>query len=531
MEDDLTRVTQDSARGSFFLISGAALATVITAIGSILVARFLGPDIYGQYALAIVAPELLYLFTDLGLNQAIIKFAATLRSRNESERIPSIVKHGMVARAAIGITIFVLNYVLADTIATHLLQRPDLGFYIQIASTAILFRVIFTTATSAFIGLDKTEYQAVTSNIQALAKAIASITLILFGFSILGALAGYTLSFLGAAFVSLPLLWLLMRQNKIGGKGEGFKKNLRDMFHYGSPLYVCVLIVGFFPFLMNVILAFFVSDAEIGNFKAAVNFAALLTVLAEPITNILLSAFSKLNHISAQKIGYFFQITLKYTTIVVVPVTSLIMIFSTEIVQIIYGSTYQLTPLFLSTYIIVYLLAGIGYLTLPSFFNGLGKPKTSMKMNLIRFFALLILAVPLTQIYGVQGIIVAFIISLVAGTLYGVYIARKKYNVDFRVKNILKIYLISGFASIFPLLLINFTSFPNELKLVLGSVFYVLVFITLIPLTNLISFLELQKINLALRDTPFVKQVANVIVKYMQKILRFKANFKDKHDF
>ena len=162
----MTKVAQDSARGGFFLISGSALATFISAIASILVARFLGPELYGQYALALVAPQLLYLFTDLGLNQAITKFTSTLKSRNEADRIPNIIKHGLIARAAIGIAIFALNYFLAGTIATYLLQRPDLGFYIQITSVSILFQVIFTTATSAFVGLDKTEYQAITANTQ-----------------------------------------------------------------------------------------------------------------------------------------------------------------------------------------------------------------------------------------------------------------------------------------------------------------------------------------------------------------------------
>jgi O-antigen/teichoic acid export membrane protein len=371
MEDDLTRVAQDSARGGFFLISGSALATVISAIASILIARFLGPELYGQYALALVAPQLLYLFTDLGLNQAITKFTSTLKSKNETDRISNIIKHGMIARAGIGITIFILNYVLADTIATYLLLRPELGFYIQIASVSILFQVIFTTATSAFVGLDKTEYRAITTNTQAIAKAIASITLILAGFSIIGAVTGYTLGYAASAFIALPLLYLILRRNRTSSNGDDFKTNLKALFQYGSPLYVSVLLVGFFPVWKNVILAFFTTDTDIGNYKAAINFAALLIVLAEPITTVLLPAFSKLNQTSNEKIQHFFKIAGKYTTMIIIPVASLIIIFSTEIVQIIYGSTYSLASVFLSIHVLIYLLVGIGYLTLPSLYNGL----------------------------------------------------------------------------------------------------------------------------------------------------------------
>jgi hypothetical protein len=53
LPDDLSRVTEDSARGGFFLFSGSALATVIMAVAAIIVGRLLGPDLYGQYNLVV----------------------------------------------------------------------------------------------------------------------------------------------------------------------------------------------------------------------------------------------------------------------------------------------------------------------------------------------------------------------------------------------------------------------------------------------------------------------------------------------
>jgi O-antigen/teichoic acid export membrane protein len=526
LEDEVVRVTQDSARGGFFLISGSAMATVIFAIASILIARFLGPELFGQYALALVAPNLLYLFTDLGVNQAITKFASALKSENKADRIPDIVKHGMIARAVIGVAIFALNYFFAGVIAANLLQRPDLGFYIQIASISILFQVIFTTATSAFVGLDKTEYQAIAANTQAIGRAVASIALVLAGLGLVGAITGYTIGFVASSFVALPLLYLLLRRKKPSDSSDSFRTNMKMLFHYGSPLYVSVLLVGFLPVLNSVILAFFASDADIGNYKAATNFAALLVVLAEPITTVLLPAFSKLNQRSNHNIRDFFKTVVKYTTILVIPVASLITIFSTEIVQIIYGSTYYLAPLFLSVLVIVYFLVGIGYLTLPSLFNGLGETKATLKMNLISFFVLITTAVPLAQMYGVVGLIVAFIISLLAGTFYGAYTARRRYQIEFDLKKTAKIYLISALAAVLPLLMKNVVALPNVLNLVIGSFVYLSVFITLMPLTNIVSLSELEKITLAIQNTPLLKHFAHFLIKYQRKIFRLKTNLK-----
>jgi O-antigen/teichoic acid export membrane protein len=522
MTDDLTKVAQDSARGGFFLVSGTALSTGILAIASILIARFLGPELYGQYALALVVPQLLFFFTDLGITQGITKFTADLQSKGETNRILNIIKHGLLIRALIGIAIFAINYSFAGVIASSLLQRPDLAFYIQLASTYVLFQVVFTTATSAFVGLDKTEYQAITTNIQAMAKTIVSLVLVLAGLSITGAIIGYTVSYIVAAATAIPLLWLILRKRK-SGEGDNLRTNLKTLFQYGTPLYVSVLLTGFLPLLINVVLAFFTTDADIGNYKAAINFATLLTVLAIPITTILLPAFSKLNSTTNQKIRDFFKIAVKYTTLIVIPVTFLIIIFSEEIVQIIYGGTYESASIFLSTYCLLYFSVGVGYLTLPSLFNGLSETRITLKMSLITFIALILLSVPLTQSYDVQGVIVAFLIANTVGTLYGAYKAKRKFQIEYDTRNILKVYLISAMSGVAPLLLSNLVNLNSILNLALGGVLYLLTYVTLMPLTNLVTRSELQRIGLATQNTPVLKQIAKLLLNYQERIMRLKT--------
>jgi len=527
MTDELTKVAQESARGGFFLVSGTALSTIILAIASILIARFLGPELYGQYTLAFVVPQLLYLFTDLGVTQGITKFTSSLQAKGETDRIPNIIKHGMLLRATIGLIIFAVNYAFAGPIAAYLLQRSDLTIYVQLASISIIFQVIFSTSTSAFVGLDKTEYQAITTNVQAIAKTIVSIALILAGFSITGAILGYTASYIAAAATALPLLWLLTRKNQKPTQNIGIKTNLKNLFSYGTPLYVSVLLAGFLPLLINLVLAFFTTDAAIGNYKAATNFAALLTVIAVPITTILLPAFSKLNSATNQKIREFFKIVLKYTTLIIIPVTFLIIVFSKEIVQIVYGGTYDSAALFLSTYCLVYSLVGVGYLTLPSLYNGLGETKTTMKMSLITFITLIVMAFPMTNAFGIQGIIAAFITASAAGTLYGAQKAKRNLQVEFDIKNTAKIYVIAALSSAAPLLVSNFANLPGIVNLAAGGVLYLLTYITLMPLTKVVTYSELQKTALATQNTPILKQLAKPILNYQKRITQLSTTSKN----
>jgi len=524
MTEELIQVAEDSARGGFFLISGTALATIIMAIGSILVGRFLGPELYGQYALALVVPQLLFLFTDLGINQGIIKFTASLRSKGENNRILKIIKYGLILRALTGIAIFIINYVLADLFASLFLQRPDLAFYIRIASISVLFQVIFTTATSAFVGLDKTEYNALTANIQAIAKTIISITLVLLGFSVAGAIIGHVTSYIVAAIGSISILFLTIREKQVNQDNHSVSDDLKTLVHYGAPLYASLLLTGFIPLYQNVILAIFTTDADIGNYKAATNFIALMAVLAVPITTALLPAFSKLNSSTNQKIKTFYKLANKYTAMIIIPITFLLIIFSQEIVQIIYGSTYESAPLFLTTYCLLYFLVGLGYLVLPSLYNGLGETKTTLKMSLITFLMLAVLSPIFTKTYSVPGLIVAFITASAASTIYGFYVGRKKLQIEFDTRSQLKIYLNSAVSSIPPLLTLYFLQLPKLLNITIGGLSYLFIYATLTPLTKTVTFYELGTATRITQKIRPLAVIANPILKYQKKLLHNKTN-------
>src|SRR4030043_454096 len=190
MADELIKVAEDSARSGFFLISGTALSTVILAISSILIGRLLGPELYGQYTLVLVVPTLLLTFTDLAI-------------------------------------------------------------YIRITSISTLFHVILTTATSAFVGLDKTEYNALAANIQALAKTIISISLVLLGFGVAGALVGYVAGYVVAATAGITILFLTIREKQSAQDDYSISSDLKTLLHYGAPLYVSVLLVSIVPLYQN----------------------------------------------------------------------------------------------------------------------------------------------------------------------------------------------------------------------------------------------------------------------------------------
>ena len=517
MSSDLLKTAEDSTRNGFFLAFGSAIATIILAVGAIAIGRLLGPDLYGQYTLILVVPQLLFLFTDLGINQGIIKFTANLRVKDETDKISNIIYCGLVIRISIGILLSAILYFFAQPFAVFILNRADLYPYLQIMSVVVLFQVIYSVASSAFISIDKSEYSALTATLDAIIKSAVSIMLVLIGLNLTGALAGNIIGYLVAGICGIIMLKILLPKGRLQLNFNAFKNHANTLVSYGTPLYASFLLTGFVPLYQNVILANFMSNIDVGNFKAASNFATLMTVLSIPITNALLSAFSKLDSSKEGNIRVFFKLANKYTALIIFPVTVLFIFFSNEIIQLVYGSTYQSAALFLALSCLLYFLVGIGYLNLASFFNGLGETKITLKISLITFLFVAFLSPLFTLIYGVVGLICAFLLANAVGISYGAYLARKKYSVQFDTPAILKICLVS-LLSVAPLLVLRFVSLPMYFTLIIGVLVYLAAYLTLIPLTRSLTVNELLMVNGVLQKIRFLKLIGRLVVKYELKI-------------
>jgi O-antigen/teichoic acid export membrane protein len=309
------------------------------------------------------------------------------------------------------------------------------------------------------------------------------------------------------------------------------------LLRYGAPLYVAVLLGGLAQPYQTIILANFALDKDVGNLQVAQNFLSLLSVLPAPIVAALLPAFAKLDSSTTQKIKTFFKAATKYATMLVIPITILMMTYSGEIVHVIYPS-YQTAGLLLATYCLLYFLVGLGYLTLGSLYNGLGDTKSTLIITLIGFVTIIVLSPVLTQAYSVQGMIAASIIASTAGTIYGALKARRKYEIEFDMRSILKIYLNALASIVLPILLLysgvipaavkpiipsfllhRLTFLPELIDLAIGATLYILTYLTLTPLTRAMTATELETVAHITKKTKLLAFIAKPFLKYQQMII------------
>ena len=76
-----------SAKGGFNLFWGLAISSIISSVGIIIIARLLSPEDYGLYSIALIAPNLIKTFRDLGMDQSTIRYTAKYNQEKQKNNL------------------------------------------------------------------------------------------------------------------------------------------------------------------------------------------------------------------------------------------------------------------------------------------------------------------------------------------------------------------------------------------------------------------------------------------------------------
>jgi len=370
-----------STRGGFQLFIGVTSSTIIMAIGTIILARLMTPEEYGLYSVELIPLYIIILFREWGVNSAITKYTATLRAQNKQEDTRELIKTGIIFETTTGLTLSLLLVLLSSYIATKIFQRPKVSHLIAITSITIFSGALLTIAQSSFIGFERMELNSLTIICQAIVKTVTSPILVFMGYSALGAVLGYTISAVAAAIIGLVALYLTIFKNlKMRDRTKiSLTKTLKKLLHYGVPLSISSILGGFLGQFYTFLMAIYCTDALIGKYQVATQFAVLLTFFTVPISTVLFPAFSKINPQEENELlQTVFASSIKYTAIILVPAIMAIMVLSKPMIKTLFGEKWTYAPFFLTLYVINNLFTIFGSLSLGSLLAGIGETKTQM---------------------------------------------------------------------------------------------------------------------------------------------------------
>ncbi|RLG52203.1 MAG: hypothetical protein DRO00_05995 [Thermoproteota archaeon] len=493
---ELIEYAKVSAKGGIELSIGMAISTVISALGTIVVARLLSPEDYGLYTIAMVPATMIGLFRDWGVYSAITRYISFYRAKSQEEKIRPILKAGLGFAMLSGLLSALFTLATSDLIAGFVFKKPEVASLIKISAIWVFSMALFNMGWSTLIGFEKMGQNSVVMILRSLIKSTVSPLLVLLGYGALGAVLGYGIS--GFLTAIICVFFFMRAYGEIGGGSQdSMRSTLALLLGYGFPLAIGRIVSGFGNQFYRFLMSRSCSPEAIGNYGAATNFLIAMTLLTSPITTALFPAFSKIDgEKEVDNLRKAFRASVKYPSIFVVPAAMGIIVTSRPLVFTLFGEKYSQAPIFLSLVSVGQLFCAIGALSAATLLTSQGKTSEIMKANLISLLIGVPASVFLIPKFGIYGLIattllVTFLtVALLDYMIYNIY----GFSVDFRSSG--RIFLASVLmASVIYLFELLFSELLPLIRILIEGVIGLLAYPVFVLLLKGVSAEDLEKLK------------------------------------
>ncbi|MBU4608944.1 MAG: flippase, partial [Euryarchaeota archaeon] len=294
----------------------------------IYLARFLGEGGFGQYNFVLSFTSLFVIFSDLGVNQLLVREVA--RNKELSE---DYTNNAFLLKIPLSILTF-----LGIVFFTYFLDfQGDLVFLLYLFGLYHILQTLSLTYLSLFNALEKMEYVS-------LFQIVEKIIIVSLGFLIL--FMGYGLLEIGyvyllAGFFDLFFAMILSFKKLIKPRFNINLKLQKDLIINGLPFGLNSLFAVFFFKIDTILLALLVGDVAVGIYNAAYNpLLTLSMIVAAMVSTAVYPVMSRQFNDSKHLLGSFAVISSKYLAIIGFPIALACLVLADKFILLFYAGSY-----------------------------------------------------------------------------------------------------------------------------------------------------------------------------------------------
>jgi O-antigen/teichoic acid export membrane protein len=296
------------------------------------------------------------------------------------------------------------------------------------------------------------------------------------------------------------------------------------MLNYGVPLSIGSILSGILTQIYAFMIIPLTTETLYGNYIVAVNFSVLLTFFTTPIGTVLFPAFAKLDPQNEDElVKNVFASSIKYTSILLVPATMILMTLSGPMVGTLYGEKYAYGPFFLTLMVIGNLFAIFGSWSVGGFLFGLGETRIVMIQNIITLAVGLPLGIVLIPTFGIVGLIIASVVAGLPSLFWVLYWIWKHYKARADFQSSTKIFAASAIAAVMAYLPTMFLNTANWIKLIIGLVIFLTIYIFGAPLIGAVSLTDINNLRTMFSSMGTISKIINIPLKAAEKAAQTKS--------
>jgi O-antigen/teichoic acid export membrane protein len=389
------------SRQSAVYFAGTLVTNAAGYFFRIYLARTLGAEALGLYALGMSIVGLLSLFNAFGLPSAAARFVAGYCAKHEYERLGSFLRGSVALLAAGNILLGAVLIVAGPWIAIHFYHAPALAVYFWPFALIMLFGVF-----NSFLGQVMAGYQDVarrtliTHFIGTPVNMLFAVGLISLGFGLAGYLTAQAIS----AFIVLALLAIYVfkmtppeaRHSVVSARIE------KEVVAFSAAAFAIAGVEFVLSQADKIVLGYYLSATQVGIYAVAMALVGFVPVALQSVNQIFSPGIAELhatgNHSLLQRL---YTTLTKWILALTIPLGLTIIIFARPLMGI-FGSAFEAGTAVLVIGTVGQLVncavGSVGYLLLMS-----GHQNQMVKIQAVNAALMITLSILLVPRFGIRG--------------------------------------------------------------------------------------------------------------------------------
>jgi O-antigen/teichoic acid export membrane protein len=275
-------------------MAGAALSF----LQGILVARWLGPELYGVAALVMSYPSLLHAFLDTRSAEASVKYLSEFAANGERERILAMCKLGYVVDLATAGLMFLTVFLTGQWAADRIAHRPEASGLLIVYAAAFLPRALVGTSYAVLVTLGRFPLIALLDILTTIVRVSLVLGAVLSGWKVAGIVWGNALamSLGGFAYILTAAILTSRAWAAFPWQGNwraltGRHRQILSFLAYNN----LNAMLGMIPKQLDtILLGYFRTPVEVGYYKLARNLSGAVGYLVNPLQSVVYPDFTRL---------------------------------------------------------------------------------------------------------------------------------------------------------------------------------------------------------------------------------------------
>ena len=225
-----------TAKGVGFLTSGSLITQAIRFVTTVLLARALGAEGMGLYALGLTTVSLCSSLSALGLDDAMVRYLAIQRRRLDEAALAGTLQIGVGVSVLVGTVVGAGLVALAEPVASGIFDDPSLAPVLRAFGVVAPFLTLSNALLGASRGFKRMDAHALEVVLESLVRLILVAVLSLIGFDAVAAAVVFGIGTLVGSAVLLTVLGRVAPLRAVFRRGA--RRDVRGLVGFAGPLWL-----------------------------------------------------------------------------------------------------------------------------------------------------------------------------------------------------------------------------------------------------------------------------------------------------